>query len=151
MIKIIRDKSDNKDFQELVRLLDKELNSRYGNMQKQYDKYNKIEFLDTVVIGYINNNPIGCGCFKLFDKDTVEIKRMIVKLESRGSGVAKIILTELEKWASEKGFTKSVLETGKRQPEAIRFYTKHGYVKINNYGQYIDNPNSICMFKELKK
>jgi putative acetyltransferase len=151
MIKIIRDKSNNKDFRELVRLLDDELNSRYGIVQEQYNKYNKIESLDTVVIGYLDNNPIACGCFKIFDKDSIEIKRMIVRPESRGSGIARMILLELEKWAIEKGYSKSVLETGIKQPEAVRFYTKLGYEKISNYGQYVDNPDSICMSKELQK
>jgi len=48
-------------------------------------------------------------------------------------------------------FAKSVLETGVRQPEAIRFYTKLGCDKIDNYRQYIGNSNSICMSKELRK
>ena len=74
---------------------------------------------------------------------------MVVKPECRGNGIAKLILLELEKWAMEKGFTKSVLETGVKQPEAIRFYTKLGYVKTQNYGQYIGNENSICMSKKL--
>lgn len=149
MIKIIRDKSDNRDFQELILLLDNELNLRYGNIQEQYNAFNKIDSIDTVVIGYIVNKPVGCGCFKDFGDDTIEIKRMIVKSESRGSGIAELILTELEKWAIEKGFSKSVLETGIKQPDAIRFYTKLGYTRIDNYGQYKDNQNSVCMGKEL--
>ncbi|NLT51796.1 MAG: GNAT family N-acetyltransferase [Ignavibacteria bacterium] len=149
MIKIIRDKSDNRDFQELILLLDNELDLRYGNIQEQYNAFNKVDSIDTVVIGYIDNNPVGCGCFKVFNNNTIEIKRMIVKPESRGSGIAKLILTELEKWAIEKGFSKSVLETGIKQPDAIRFYIKLGYTRIDNYGQYKDNQNSICMSKEL--
>lgn len=61
---IIRDKSDNKDFKELVRLLDVELYERYGPGQAQFDKFNKTDNIDTVVIGYTDNKPAGCGCFK---------------------------------------------------------------------------------------
>lgn len=84
-------------------------------------------------------------------KDSIEIKRMFVKSENRGSGIAQLILNELEKWAIENNFFKSILETGIKQPGAIRFYTKSGYVKIDNYGQYAGNSNSFCMSKNLIK
>ena len=148
---VLRVNSNNKDFQELIKLLDTELNSRYGIVQEELNKFNIIETIDTVVIGYIDNNPIGCGCFKIYDTNSIEIKRMIVKDDFRGTGIAKMILTELENWATEKGFFESILETGIKQPDAIRFYTKLGYSKIDNYGQYIGNRNSVCMSKELKK
>jgi len=149
MAQIIRDNSGNKDFTELIRLLDNELYSRYGVLQAQYNKYNKVDTIDNVVVGYIDSEPVGCACFKIFDEDSVEIKRMFVKPGFRGSGIAKMILSELEKWAVEKGFYKSVLETGIKQPDAIRFYTKLGYSEIDNYGQYIGNLNSICMGKRI--
>lgn len=149
MFTVIRTTSENRDFSTLVQLLDKELNARYGLLQKQYDQYNRIDLLETVVIGYEDHTPIGCGCFKEFDRNSVEIKRMMVKPEKRGSGIARLLLVELERWAAEKGFTRSVLETGVKQPEAIRFYNKLGYSRIDNYGQYIGNENSICLSKTL--
>jgi putative acetyltransferase len=149
MIKIVRTKSNNEDFLGLVKLLDDELNSRYGIIQLEYHKYNKTDNLDTAVIGYVNDIPAGCGCFKVYDDNSVEIKRMFVRSDFRGSGIAKMILLELERWAIEKGFSKSILETGTRQPEAIKFYAKLGYNKIDNYGQYNGMINSICMSKDL--
>lgn len=146
---IVRSNNLNRDFQELVSLLDKELTGQYGDLQNEYNKFNKIDFLDTVVIGYIDNFPAGSGCFKVYDNSTVEIKRMFVRPEMRGSGIASMILQELEKWAAEKGFTNVVLETGIKQHEAIRFYTKLGYHQIDNYRQYIGNSNSICMARKL--
>jgi putative acetyltransferase len=149
MIKIAHTDSNNPDFHKLVVLLDFDLTSRYGEIQNQYNPYNKIESLNTVVIAYSEDQPIGCGCFKQYDKDSIEIKRMIVIPELRGTGIAKQILLELEKWAIEKGFSKSILETGIKQPEAIRFYSKLGYKKIENFGQYVGNPNSTCLSKNL--
>lgn len=150
MTKIVRTTSDNADFQELVELLDQELDARYGLVQKQYKPYNKIVSLDTVVVAYQEGDAAGSGCFKAFDANSVEIKRMIVKPNLRGTGLAEKILLELERWAVERGYAKTILETGIKQPEAIRFYTKLGYKTIENYGQYIGNSNSICMAKELK-
>lgn len=149
MTKIVRSTSENRDFQELVSLLDQELDSRYGIVQKQYHQYNRIVSLDTVVIAYQDGQAAGSGCFKAFDANSVEIKRMVVKPDLRGTGIAEKILLELEHWAVEKGYTQAVLETGKKQPEAIRFYGRLGYKTIENYGQYIGNTNSICMAKQL--
>jgi GNAT superfamily N-acetyltransferase len=151
MFDLIRVNSDNNDFKDLVALLDLELNSRYGIIQAQYDKFNIINSINNVVVGYNDSKPIGCGCFKIYDKDTIEIKRMFVKTDFRGSGISKLILIELESWASDLGFVRAILETGIKQPDAIRFYNKLGYQKMDNFGQYIGNTNSVCMSKYLKR
>ncbi|WP_165022404.1 GNAT family N-acetyltransferase [Dysgonomonas sp. ZJ279] len=148
-IQIIRTNSDNEDFRLLIKDLDDDLNRRNGEMQYLYDGLNKIESLNTIVIAYDNSSPIGCACFKTFSTHSVELKRMYVNPDYRGLGVAPLILKEIEKWAGEIGFDEIVLETGLNQPEAIRFYTKNGYSKIDNYGRYIGNPNSVCMNKKL--
>ncbi|MBN8788447.1 MAG: GNAT family N-acetyltransferase, partial [Terrimonas sp.] len=59
------------------------------------------------------------------------------------------IVNELEQWAKELHYTACVLETGKRQPEAIRLYQKAGYTLIENFGQYKNVENSVCMKKIL--
>ena len=74
---------------------------------------------------------------------------MFVAENNRGLGIASSILTALEIWARELGFTTCVLETGKKQPEAIALYLKCGYTIISNYGQYEGVENSICFEKHL--
>jgi len=150
MILIKRTTSRNKDFRELIALLDSDLNNRYGTEQTVYDQYNIIESIDTVVVAYLNNIPAGCGCFKIYDSDTIEIKRMFVKTEMRGKGISKLILKELENWGIEKGYSQAILETGIKQTEAIGLYEKSGYQKIENFGPYVGMPYSICMKKLLK-
>lgn len=149
MLKLERTTNENGEFRRLITELDEDLNSRYGELQKQYNPFNKVDKIDTVVIARIENEAVGCGCFKPFDNETVEIKRVFVQKSFRGNGIADAILKELETWAAELGYTTAVLETGKGQPEAIRFYTKQGYAAISNFGQYIGNDNSVCMKKEL--
>ena len=61
----------------------------------------------------------------------------------------EIILKDLEYWAKDLGYTKCVLETGKRQLDAIALYQKVGYQIIPNYGQYIGIENSICFAKNV--
>lgn len=69
--------------------------------------------------------------------------------ENRGKGIATKILTELEKWAAELSYQKCILETGKRQPDAIWLYQKNGYKVIPNYGKYLVMENSVCFEKEI--
>jgi putative acetyltransferase len=150
MSEIIRTNSDNPHFRQLIILLDEELTLRYGELQKHYAQFNHINFIDTVVLAFENEVPAGCGCFRFFAAETVEIKRMYVRPEFRGKGISRLILAELEKWASEKGYTKSVLETGNLQTEAIHLYHHFGYTEIPNYGKYEGTETSICMSKKLK-
>jgi len=149
MAEIIRTTSENLQFRQLVVLLDGDLTSRYGELQKHYSQFNHIDFLDTVVIAYENEVAAGCGCFRNFAPETVEIKRMYVRPEFRGRGISRQLLAELEKWALEKGYMKSVLETGNLQTEAIHLYHHAGYTEIPNYGNYEGNETSICMSKKL--
>lgn len=79
----------------------------------------------------------------------MEVKRMFTAPAARGKGLATIVLTELETWAGELGFKSCVLETGKRQLEAIDLFKKKGYSVIPNYGQYAGIENSLCFIKEL--
>ena len=137
------------DFQGLVHLLDKDLQIRDGDEYSFYAQFNKLDTIKNVVVYYELNEPIGCGAFKQLDPSIAEIKRMFVKHEHRSKGIAGKILKELENWVVEIGFKCCVLETGKKQPEAIRLYTKNNYHIIPNFGQYVNVENSVCMKKEL--
>jgi len=150
MISLQRVNNNNKDFLQLVSLLDEDLQVRYGEAQKQYHSFNVIEAEALIIVAYLDLIPVGCGCYKKYDKDTAEIKRVYVKPEFRGNGIATAILSELEKLASEDHFKYCILETGRKQHESISLYGKSGYNLIENYGPYFDNQNSICMSKRLK-
>lgn len=149
-IKILRTDSDDADFRELVKLLDAELAIRDGAEHAFYAQYNKIDKIREVIIAFENDRAIGCGAFKEYEPQTAEIKRMYVREENRGRGIAAKILTELEVWAKELNFKTAILETGLKQPEAIRLYKKSGYEIISNYGQYAGVENSVCMSKNLE-
>ena len=144
-----RTDSDNADFQLLVTLLDKDLSVRDGDEHAFYAQFNKIQSIRNVVVCYADDKPIGCGAFKEYESGTVEIKRMFVLPEYRGHGIGLKVLNELELWAAESDYTTCVLETGKKQPEAIRLYEKASYEKIKPYGQYKNVENSVCMRKSL--
>ena len=149
MINILRTDSTHPDFIELVRRLDADLAERDGEDHSFYSQFNAIDGIKYAVAAYENNRPMGCGAMKEYEQAAMEIKRMYTLPESRGKGIATRILTELEHWAAELSCKKCILETGKRQPEAIRLYEKYGYRPIPNYGQYAGVENSVCFEKLL--
>jgi GNAT superfamily N-acetyltransferase len=151
MLKIIRTSSSNKDFVDLVKRLDADLAERDGDDHAFYHQFNQIDVLKHAVVLYEQQKPMGCGAIKEFNANAMEVKRMYTSPKARGKGFATRILLELEKWAKELSYEKCVLETGKRQPEAIQLYTKNGYNVIPNYGQYKGITNSICFQKVLKQ
>lgn len=150
MIKLIRTNSDNNDFINLVKFLNDYLKIVDGDDHDFYHQYNNIDVLKNVIIAYIDNKPVGCGAFKKYTESDVEIKRMFTLPETRGKGIATKILKELENWSKELNFETCVLETGKRQIEAVQFYKKNDYKAIPNYGQYEGVTNSVCFKKKLK-
>lgn len=144
MLTIVRTDSTNPDFIALVRLLDEDLARRDGPEHSFYSQFNKIDTIGHAIVAFEGERPVGCGAIKKFSIEAMEVKRMFVLPDVRKSGVASTILSELERWAGELGYRKCILETGKKQPEAIGLYTKHGYRSIPNYGQYAGVANSLC-------
>jgi putative acetyltransferase len=149
MYKVKRTNSDDPGFRRLVSALDKELALRDGKEHSFYAQYNKIAAIKHAVVIYENEIAVGCGAIKKCGENAMEVKRMFVSLKKRGKGIASIILKELESWALELGYGKCILETGKRQPEAIYLYKKNNYHPIKNYGPYAGMENSVCFEKNL--
>ena len=138
----------------LIRELSKELAERY---EFTYDGSGAFQPEDVAVeksvfmVVWFNGKPIGCGAVRpLFANEIVEIKRMFVKPEFRGKGIARLLLTKLESVATEMGYKKVWLETGDPQPEAIRLYENANYSRIINYGNYKENLHSNCFEKILQ-
>ena len=148
-IKTIRTNSKNKDFLNLVKELDAYLKVTDEEEHDFYNQFNSIDVLKEVVVTYVSGIAVGCGAIKKFDNSAVEVKRMFVLKEYRGTGVAQRLLVALENWAKELGYRKCVLETGIRQIEAVKFYKKCTYKVIPNYGQYSGMKNSVCFEKEI--
>jgi putative acetyltransferase len=150
MLRLIRTDSENVDFQSLVVLLNEALAEINGDKNDFFMQFNRIDSLKNVVLAYQDEVAVGCGAFKQFDDESVEIKRMFVNPNERRMGIAVEVLKELEAWANEIGYKKYVLETSKVLIPAVRLYQKSGYQIIPNYGQYIGVENSVCMKKISK-
>ncbi|CAN1545178.1 WecD Histone acetyltransferase HPA2 and related acetyltransferases [Flavobacteriaceae bacterium] len=148
-IRIVKTTSENPDFLSLIKTFDVYLWDRYPELKTNYWGNNIIELNRNVVVIYLDEKPVACGCFKKYDKNTIEIKRMFVAPEARGLGLAQRILQELEQWSLELGYSISILETLYKQQEAISLYQKVGYEIVDNYEPYVGLENSICMRKQI--
>jgi len=148
-MQILRTTSENVDFQNLVKKLDAYLALMDGEDHAFYDQFNKIDALKNCIVVFKDDKAVACGAIKPLNENSMEVKRMFTLPEYRVNGFAVVILEELEKWAKESEYEKTVLETGKLQLEAVALYKKCGYEIIPNYGQYIGVENSICFEKSL--
>ncbi|MBN9312045.1 MAG: GNAT family N-acetyltransferase [Chryseobacterium sp. 39-10] len=143
-----RTNSSDLDFIELIKELDFYLALKDGEEHSYYAQFNKISELPHCIVMYEDDVPVGSGAIKQYDRETAEVKRMFVKPDYRGKGSGTEILQHLEQWAKELGYTHTILETGKRQTEAVRLYSKT-YEVIPNYAQYEGMEDSICFQKNL--
>ncbi|RYG50939.1 MAG: N-acetyltransferase [Chitinophagaceae bacterium] len=149
MLKLTRTDSNHPDFIALVKDLDADLATRDGNDHSFYSQFNKITMIKHAIVAYADGQPVACGAIKEFSPAAMEVKRMYTRPSYRGIGIAGQLLTALETWAAELSYKTCVLETGKRQPEAIQLYLKNGYEPIPNYGQYAGVENSCCFEKKI--
>ena len=108
--------------------------NRYGyDVQKLIDQ--GVHFFMVRVDG----RPAGCGGVQIFPDDDppyAELKRMYINPEFRGLGLAKKLLTMLEKTAADHNITFLRLETGIHQHEAIGLYKHWGFAERGPFGEY---------------
>jgi putative acetyltransferase len=135
----------------LIQELDAELYQRYP--ANSVHGVNTGEFMKAggkFFIVKIDSECVGCGALRPIDKSSVEIKRMYVRRAFRGRGISRSILNHIETLARELGYSQLMVETGDRQPEAQGLFRSNGYQQIEPFGEYVDDPHSICFEKELK-
>lgn len=96
------------------------------------------------------HTALGCGAVVLNDAYG-EVKRMYVRPETRGKGIAKQVIAALEAGAYASGCQALMLETGPYQAEALRFYTSQGYGRRGAFGAYPEHPLSVFMGKSLTR
>ena len=135
----------------LIERLTTELDERYGPVTNARFSPDDIRGVAGAifVVAMHGEQPVGCGALRPIESGIAEIKRMYVAPDFRGRRIAREILRELERFATEFGYRSIRLETGDRQPEAVRLYEQVGYARIPCYGIYASLPWSICFEKLL--
>ncbi|MDZ7651576.1 MAG: GNAT family N-acetyltransferase [Burkholderiaceae bacterium] len=101
------------------------------------------------LVAFAAERPVGMGAHRPLDEETTEVRRMFVTQEARNRGVARAVLQRIEAHARSEGFQRLVLETGNRQMPAMRLYESSGFARIPAFGEYANDPTSVCYAKSL--
>ncbi|TXK71716.1 GNAT family N-acetyltransferase [Paenibacillus sp. N3.4] len=97
------------------------------------------------------NELLGCGALKEIDAQHGEIKSMRTSSLHLRKGVAKQLLEHIIEEAKKRGYLRLSLETGAMESfePAIRLYANLGFKYCKPFSDYIEDPNSVFMTKEL--
>jgi DNA-binding MarR family transcriptional regulator/GNAT superfamily N-acetyltransferase len=118
-----------------------------------FDPANSISALDEemrapaglFLVATLRGDPIGSGALKFHGRKPAELKRMWVAESTRGLGVGRRLLAELENHAAMRGVRKLRLETNKTLVEAISLYRSAGYVEVASFN---DEPYAHHWFEK---
>lgn len=91
----------------------------------------------------------GCGGIELFGTEYGEVKRMYVRPQFRGLGLARLMLDHLAAYAQQHNIHLLRLETGIHQKEAITLYERTGFQRIPPFGTYKEDPLSRFYEKQI--
>lgn len=138
---------DNKDFIFLCNELDSYLNKAIGgeNKRENYKKYNIVHTMDYVLLAYDGDVPVGCAALRNFADSQIELKRVFVQSNYRKQNIGGMLLEQLIIWAKKENYQYMILETGEFLADSVKLYKRYGFWKIENYGDYINMPESLCM------
>jgi GNAT superfamily N-acetyltransferase len=95
-----------------------------------------------------HGTPVGHLALCRHGRD-LEMKRVYVTPSARGNGVAAALLAAADEAAAELGAARIVLQTGDRQPGAVRMYRRAGYLPIPVFPPYQRLAFSLCFAKAV--
>ncbi|WP_421106541.1 GNAT family N-acetyltransferase [Streptomyces sp. NEAU-S77] len=137
---------------ELRALMDAEIKPRYA-------KYGPRPHLpppptpDEVAVTWVaftgSGEPVATASLRALTGGRWEIKRVFVRADHRGRGLAVAALAAVEASAAKRGITRLMLQTGIEQPEAAALYAREGWHRIPAYPPYALDPYSVCFAKPL--
>jgi GNAT superfamily N-acetyltransferase len=147
---IVAERPDTEDSRALITELEGHLAPLYPKESRHGFSVEKL--LQEKVAFFIlrcDGSAAGCGGVKLFGSKYGEVKRMYVRPQFRGLGLAKLMLDHLETYARERGVGLLRLETGIYQNEAIGLYERMGFRSIPPFGGYREDPLSKFYEKQI--
>lgn len=147
---IIEHPIDSEEARTLIRELDAELYERYpANSVHGVDTQEFKKAGGRFFIVKMDSEYIGCGALRPIDQSSAEIKRLYVRKAFRRRGISRRILNHIESSARELGYSQLMVETGDRQPESQALFRSNDYQQIKPFGEYVNDPHSICFKKEV--
>lgn len=148
---ITPERPDTADARALIAELDAHLEPLYPRVSRHGFSVEKL-LAEGVAFFVIRQDGVaaGCGGVKVVGGEYAELKRMWVRPQFRGTGLAKLMLKHLTEYAQAQGVGLLRLETGIHQHAAIALYERAGFMRIRPFGAYRDDPVSWCYEKRLQ-
>jgi GNAT superfamily N-acetyltransferase len=149
-IEIRVEPADSPIARQLIAALDADLFARYHVA----DDHNALDpAATTFLVAFHGDSAVGSAAFRAYEpgSTTAELKRMYVAPEARGQRIGVLLIDSAVARAQAAGFTRMILETGVRQPEAIRRYETSGFTRITNFAPYDNDPTSVCFGRDLDR
>ncbi|HEX5018400.1 MAG TPA: GNAT family N-acetyltransferase [Actinomycetes bacterium] len=143
---------DSHEAQQLIAELQEEYTERYGGPDETPVDPDEFEAPDgAFFVAHRDGELVGCAGMRRFSTTEVEVKRMFIRRPFRGRGWSRTLLALVEDEARALGFSRILMETGLRQPEAMALYESSGYEPIPGFGHYRDAPGNRCYAKQLNE
>jgi ribosomal protein S18 acetylase RimI-like enzyme len=143
---------DSDESKQLIAELWREVDLIYGNREPTVPDLGGMDATGAVfLIARDGARATGCVALRPLTAEIAEVKRMYVRPWARGTGVARRLMENVEAIALENGFREIWLETGLKQPAAIRLYESLGYERIASFGEYSHDPVNVCYGKPLSR
>jgi putative acetyltransferase len=147
---IVPERPDSADARALIAELEAYLTPLYPSGSRHGFSVEKLLREEVAFFVVRHDGPAaGCGGVKLFGTDYGEVKRMYVRPQFRGLGLAKMMLNHLAAYAQEQGARLLRLETGIYQTEAVGLYERMGFRRIPPFGAYQEDPLSLFFEKQI--
>ena len=100
-------------------------------------------------VAYLDGAAVAMGAHRPLDSTSSEVRRMYTCASARRLGAGRAVLIAVEQHARHQGFQELKLETGFRQGPAMALYESMGYRRIEAFGEYRQDPTSVCYAKQL--
>jgi len=100
------------------------------------------------LIAAVDGVPAAHAALRMLGSE-YELKRLVTLAGYRGRGVSKMLIQAVETEAAALGARRLILQTGDRQPEAVRLYEHLGYTPIPIYPPYESIWFSLCYERML--
>jgi putative acetyltransferase len=115
-----------------------ELGRRYGpgDEEWQIDPQEFAPPLGIFLVARLDTHPAGCAAVRSIsdpDLHLGEVKRLWVRPDLRGSGVASKLMNRVEERSREAGYVQLYLETGEAQHEAQALYPKLNWTPVDEF------------------
>ena len=147
---ITQEPPNSPDAMQLVAELDDVLSPLYAAESRHGFSVEKL-LRDGVAffVAHVDGEAAACGGILIVGSEYGEVKRMYVRPQFRGLGLARKLLDHLANYSRQQGVLTLRLETGIHQKEAIGLYESYGFQRILPFGPYWDDPVSLCYEKRL--